>query len=55
MGSEYVRVVSGIEYKIKNYNDKIKYENKDRSCGKIKRHLIVDLEKYNIQLNFSSK
>lgn len=55
MSSEYVRVVSGMEYKIKNYDDKIKCEEKDRSYRRIKRHMIVGLDKYNIQYNFSSR
>lgn len=50
MGSEYVKEVSIIGYKMENNDDKAKYkcETKDGNYEKIKRHLIVGLEEYNI-------
>lgn len=48
---EYVKEIPNIEYKRENYDNKAgyKYKIKDRSCGKIRKHLIEDLEDYNIQ------
>lgn len=40
-----------VEYRIKNYgnyNNEAKYKAKNGSCEKIRKKLIVDLEKYNI-------
>lgn len=34
---------------MKNYDDKAKYKTKDRSCGEIKKDLIISPEKYKIQ------
>lgn len=33
---------------MKNYDDKVKCKNKDKNCERMKKHLIVDLKKYNI-------
>lgn len=46
---KYVNEISSIRYRIKNYDDKIKCKAKDRSCKIIRKYLITDLEKYNIQ------
>lgn len=45
---EYVKKILGVKYEIKNYENKAKYkyEAKDKSCEKIRRYLIVGLEKY---------
>lgn len=48
MGKEYVRKIFAVKYKVENYDNKIKYKAKNKSCGKIKKHLIVSLKKYNI-------
>lgn len=48
VGFEHIREVFDIEYSIKNYDDKAKYKTEHESCRKIKKHLILDLEKYNI-------
>lgn len=46
--SEYIKEVFGIRYRIENYIDKPKYKAKDKSCGKIRKHLIINLKEYNI-------
>lgn len=48
-GSECVKKESSIGYRIKNYDDKYKYKAKNKNYEKIRRHLIIGLEKYNIQ------
>lgn len=49
IGPEYIRGISGIKYVIENYDNKAKYEAKNKSCEKIRRYLIIDFEEYNIQ------
>lgn len=46
---EYVREISCIKYKINNYNNNAQCEIKNRKYRKIKRHLTIGLEEYNIQ------
>lgn len=47
---EYIREISGIRYRIKNYDNKVKCKckAKDEDYEKIKRHLIIVLEENNI-------
>lgn len=47
---KYKREIFSIGYKIKNYDNKAKceYKVKDRSSGRIKKHLIIGLKEYNI-------
>lgn len=49
VGLEYVREISGVRYGMENYDDKPKCEAEDRVYRKIRRHMIVGLEEYNIQ------
>lgn len=49
VGFKHIREVFDIGHNIKNHDDKAKYKTEHGSCRKIKKHLIVDLEKYNIQ------
>lgn len=48
---EYIKEISNIEYKRENYDNKAgyKYKAKDKSCGRIGKYFIKDLEDYNIQ------
>lgn len=48
---KYIRKIFGIGYEMENYDNKAKCKCKieEWSCKKIIRHLIVGLEKYNIQ------
>lgn len=47
---KYIRKISGIEYEIKNYDDKDKYRCnvKDRSYREIRGYPIINPKKYNI-------
>lgn len=46
---EYIREVFGVEYRMKNYNDKAKCKIEDGGYEKIKKYRIIDLK--NIILN----
>lgn len=46
---EYMRKKSDVGYKIENHDNKAKYTVKNKNYVKIKRQLIINLEKYNIQ------
>lgn len=48
VGLNYVREIFGIKYEIKKYDNKTKCKTKNKSCGRIKRHLIIGLKEYNI-------
>lgn len=48
LGLEFVKEISRIRYNMENYDNKVKCKAEDRSCEKIKKHLIVSPEKYNI-------
>lgn len=41
---EHDKKILDIRYKIKNYDNKVKYKAKDKSYKKIKRYLIICLE-----------
>lgn len=51
----YIKKISGIRYRMKHNIDKVKCKAKNKDCEKIGRYLIVGLEKYNIEQNFSFK
>lgn len=46
---KYIREISSQWYKMKNYNDKAKCKAEDWGYERIRKHLIVNLKKYNIQ------
>lgn len=48
MSLKCIKEISSVGYEIENYDYKAKYKAKDKGCEKIRRHLIVDLEEYNI-------
>lgn len=48
LGWEYLKIISGMGYGIKNYNNEIKYMARNEICVMIKRHQILGLEEYNI-------
>lgn len=48
VSSAYLKKRCDIKYEIENYNDKIKYKVKDGNCERIRIHLIISFEKYNI-------
>lgn len=52
IGSKYLKDISDIKYGMGNYNNKAKYNTKNRSFGRIKKHLIISLEEYNISKIF---
>lgn len=48
ISSKYVKKVLNIRYRIKENRDDAKYETENRSCKKIRKYLIIGLDKYNI-------
>lgn len=47
VNSKYIKKISSIGYGMGNYDDKAKYETKDKSYRKVRRYLIIGLEEYN--------
>lgn len=45
---ELIGELSDIEYGIKNYDNKSKYEAKNENCERIKKCQIICLKEYNI-------
>lgn len=53
MGLKYVRKVFYVWCRIENHNDKAKCNTKNRTCEKIKKHLIIGPKNFHNALNLS--